>query len=180
MMNYTPFKQIRPLSLFEISTLFGELKDNNNLWSIHDKPEYTALRHGQTIWINNCTSNLKIVVDRFHLFPQTLQILQTISQNRTIGRCYWHKLMPGDQIERHHDRELTFVKNKQLESRCQIYFESKHQYCFESNDTRINMKSIENSIVKFDLLQPHYYKNESDTPWIFLVFDVLNIGGLRG
>jgi len=173
MMNYTPFKQIRQLSLFEISTLFEELEDNNNLWSIHDKPENTALSHGQTIWINNCTSNLEPIVNRFHFFPQTFQILQTVSQNRTIGRCYWHKLMPGDEIKRHHDRELTFVKNKQLKSRCQIYFESKYEYCFESKDIKIDMKSIENSIVRFNLLQPHYYKNESDTPWIFLVFDLI-------
>lgn len=169
---------VKKLSQNEIQDLISERDLLNDLWEPHSLP--TALRHGKTIYLQQIDEaeiiklNLKLSLSRLDKCPKTKIILQKIAGNGLISRCYWHKLMPGDKIERHNDRDLIFVMNGVLAHRYQIYLDSDPRFVLELDGKIVPTKPWENTVIDFALEKMHFYHNTSDKPWTFLVFDVLH------
>jgi hypothetical protein len=164
---------VRQLSKKEIQDLISERDALNDCWEPHAPP--TALQYGKTIYlqqINEATfeiSNIQIVN-----CPKTLKILESMLGNKILARCYWHKLMPGDKIDRHDDSALSFVADGILAHRYQIYLDSDPNFILELDKKIVSTKEWEYGIVDFALEKSHFYHNNSNKPWTFLVFDVLN------
>ena len=157
----------------EIQDLLSELNAVNNLWQPHSTP--TALQHGKTVYlqqIDESTGNIKFSI--FDKFPKTHAILQNIAGSEVLKRCYWHKLMPGDKIERHDDTDLPFVKNKMLAHRYQVYLDSDPNFILELDNKIVPTLQWEYSVVDFALEKTHFYHNKSNKPWMFLVFDTFH------
>lgn len=169
---------VKKLSQNEIQYLISERDLFNHLWKPHSLP--TALCHGKTIYLQEIIEseiiklNLKLSLSRLDSCLKTKQILQKIAGNKLISRCYWHKLMPGDKIERHNDQDLPFVMNGMLAHRYQIYLDSDPKFILELNGKIVPTKPWQYSVIDFALEKTHFYHNTSNKPWIFLVFDVLH------
>ena len=170
-----PTKIIRNLSIQEHGWLKSEVLRDALVWRKHSWPGDSALKDGKTIHVKTIDNYLKLLHDQFYMFQKTHEIVVTISGNRTIGRCYWHRLRPGDTIMEHTDSVLTFVEDGQLDTRYQIYLDCPDNLIVIDGVER-NAKEFENSIVDFDLRMPHSYRNGGNTDWYFFVFDVMKPG----
>ena len=171
-----PTKIMRQLTIDERHDLQDELIINESLWTSHSSDLPTSLADGKSIHLNMIQNDLKYVKDLWKLFPKTYNIIKTVSQDKTIGRCYWHRLLPNDIIGHHTDNSVEFVKNDQLYARYQIYLECPEDQKFKMlivDAKPCNPKKYEYSLLDFDLRLRHRYNNLSDNPWYFLVFDVL-------
>lgn len=168
-------KLVRQLSQTEQQDLILEMNMFNDQWTPHSAP--TALQYGKTIYlqqISDTDKSHKVKFSKFDKCVKTYSILQNIACGNKIARCYWHKLMPGDKINRHDDRDLPFVKNGMLEHRYQIYLDSDPNFLLELDNTLVPTSLWEYSVVDFALEKSHFYQNNSTKPWIFLVFDVFH------
>jgi len=169
---------IRSLTEQEQIDLKSELLSLDQYWTIHTK-FHTALKHGRSIHLNEISDNLLFLSTKFNLSPIVYDIINNIADGKTIARCYWHRLLPGEQINIHDDRRLIFVANDQLYARYQIYLECPEDLSDKMlmvDNVRCNPKKYQYSIVDFDLRLRHHYHNLGDVPWYFLVFDVLKDG----
>lgn len=168
---------VRKLTDTEVSHLITELKLFDNLWAPHN-PKYkdvpTALRDGKTVHIQLYNPNTGIIdYSIFDRCPYTYKILSGIACSDKIGRCYWHRLLPGDEIVKHNDSNLLQVQNGSLSHRYQIYLNGDPDYQLEINEVTIDTIDWSNSVIDFALEKTHYYSNNSQQPWIFLVFDTI-------
>lgn len=165
---------IRKLSANEITDILEELNNADGLWVGHQLP--TALKYGKTIYLQQINEQTcEIISSHVDKFPKTHRLLKSIVGEKMLARCYWHKLMPGESIERHDDSGLPFVKNKKIAHRYQIYLNGDSNFLLELNNKNVDTFLWEYSIVDFALEKTHFYQNNSNKPWIFLVFDALNI-----
>lgn len=165
---------VRSLTKNEIDDLTSEIITNDDRWEKHQG--LTALKYGKTIYlqqINDDTCETKFSL--FDKFPKTYDILKDIAGHEPLSRCYWHKLMQNEKIDRHDDSLLPFVRKGLLSHRYQIYLNGNSNFILEINNQIIPTKEWEYSIVNFALTKKHYYFNNSNEPWIFLVFDTLKI-----
>jgi hypothetical protein len=172
-----PTNIIRPLTEQEQLNLKFELSTLTHLWCAHSKYP-TALNQGKSIHLNHVTNYLVLFNNILDLVPKTHDIMKSVANDKVISRCYWHRLLPNEQIDKHDDSNLEFIINDQLYARYQIYLDcpddSTNQMLLIDNK-RCNPIIYQNSIVNLDLRLPHYH-NLSDKPWYFLVFDVLKSG----
>ena len=113
---------IRPLTEQEQIDLKSELLSLDQYWTIHTTLQ-TALKHGRSIHLNEVSDSLLFLSTKFNLSPTVYNIINNIADGKTVARCYWHRLLPNEQINIHDDRRLTFVLNDQLYARYQIYLE---------------------------------------------------------
>ena len=169
---------IRLLTEQERLDLKSELSSLDQHWTIHTKYG-SALKQGRSIHLNQISDNLLFLSSLFDLSPNVSKIVNEIANGKTVARCYWHRLLPNEQIYIHTDRNLKFVANNQLHARYQIYLDCPEDLSNKMlmvDNERCNPKKYEYSIVDFDLRLRHHYHNLSDSPWYFLVFDVLKDG----
>jgi hypothetical protein len=173
-----PTTIIRSLTEQERLDLKSELTSLDHHWTIHTKYP-TALRQGRSIHLNQISDNLLFLSTLFDVSPKVFKIVNEIANGKTVARCYWHRLMPNEQITIHTDRNIKFVAKDQLHARYQIYLECPEDLTDRMlmvDNLRCNPKKYQYSIVDFDLRLRHHYHNLSDSPWYFLVFDVLKDG----
>jgi len=164
---------LRSLTADEISSLKQELPLIDHLWENHHTP--TDLQDGKTVYLNQCSDSLEFVKARFDLLPKTKKIIDSVIAPHYAGRCYWHRLMPGDGIMPHTDASLGFIKEDKLEHRYQIYLDSSDDIKLMLDGKLDQGSKYSNCLVDFNLLKPHAYKNTSTEPWYILVFDALNV-----
>jgi hypothetical protein len=163
---------IKKLTSIEISDLKEELEVNNNLWTQHFPDlSLTALKEGKSIHLQWCDKQLVVTRTLWDLFPKTKQLLQSILGENTLGRVYWHRLLPGETINPHTDCNLEFVKNGQLQHRYQIYLDIDNDIEIFFADRLIDGSQISNSIIDFPLKSMHHYNNKSNSTLYLLVFD---------
>lgn len=164
---------VAKLTQTEAHCLLSEIDILSKYWRKHIPP--TSLQEGSTIYIQhfdavtNTTNSTK-----FNECPNTYAILQRIAGNESIKRCYWHKLMPGDKINRHDDTDLPFVMDGKLSHRYQIYLDSDPNFILELDNKIVPTAQWEYSIIDFALEKTHFYHNKSNKPWMFLVFDTFH------
>jgi hypothetical protein len=167
---------VRKLYPEEIDLLKSELLKNDDLWNHHvpqDKKSLTALKDGRSIHLR--FDKMKgIDTDNWNRFPETVKLLETIADGNVINRTYWHRLLPGEVINRHNDKNVYYVKNEKIFARYQIYLDIPTDSHLFMDDSLIGDADIfSNCIVNFNLRKYHEYRNNSNSPWYFLVFDVM-------
>jgi hypothetical protein len=168
-------KILRNLTDSEILKLKSDLLKVYHLWADHNPGGITALDSGKSIHLHSCDNDLMF---RFSILeesiPDTYDIISSIVDINYLGRVYWHRLMQNDIIKFHTDSDISFVANKKLEHRYQIYLECPYESVLIIDNRFRLAKDFENTVVDFNLIKPHYYNNMSSTTWYFLVFDALN------
>ncbi len=163
---------IKKLTLGDISILEEELLANDSLWSQHFPDlRLTALKEGKSIHLQWCDKDLVVTNSIWDLFPKTLNILKSVVGENTLGRVYWHRLLPNETIHLHSDNGLSFVKSGQLKHRYQIYLDIDKDVEIYFADRIIEGSRISNSVIDFPLKSMHYYKNKSNSTLYLLVFD---------
>ena len=142
------------------------------------KDNKTHLQDGKSIWLHYLTQDLyydKVHNITYHrYFPFTVNFIKSIAKYNLVGRCYFHKLEPGDKILKHNDQSVT--QDMPIKNRYQVYFDIPNDVELILDDQNVeNTKIYENSLVDFALNLDHYYENKatSQASWIFLVFDIL-------
>ena len=163
---------IRKLTSLEISDLKEELANNDSLWIYHASDlRLTSLKDGKSIHLQWCNDKLQVVTDNWKHFPETQQLLKSIVGDNTLGRVYWHRLLPGDKINPHTDANIPFVQSNKLIRRYQIYLDIDTNVEIFFDNRIIDINQISNSIIDFPLKSMHYYKNNSNSIVYLLVFD---------
>jgi hypothetical protein len=168
---------VRQLTIDEVQDILLEIESLSDCWGTHRSAG--ALRYGKTAYLQLILSNQfklrdwAVELSNFDKCPKTHNILQKIADGRPLGRCYWHRLMPGDKIEPHDDTALVSTLAGRLAHRYQIYLDSDPNFILSIDDELISSEQWEYSIIDFALTKRHYYQNNSNKPWFLLVFDVL-------
>ena len=166
---------VRPLSSEAINNIKQELQGVS--WTLHhDSSTYLrggALRFGETSWIVKYTEYLEIIEDNSSMFVASEIIANSfLEPGEILGRRYWHRLHPGNIIEKHDDSDLGFTKH--ILNRYQIFLDIPDGFeIFCDNEYKI-AKDFENSVADFNLLLPHAYKNSSSETVYLMVFDVFS------
>ena len=181
----TVFKYLTPEI---ISSLNQDLFNNKNnpLWGNHVAEKtlmynwYSTngpLRHGKTIWLEHvwhARTSLAWIFGDIKNFPETEKIIRELAGICDYGRCYWHTLPPGAEIDKHQDTAdipsyFDFVK-----TRYQIYLDIPEEAIIIIDDKIWDLKTLKNCILDFNMTLPHYYKNNSNRDFTFAVIDILN------
>jgi hypothetical protein len=167
---------VRKLTNDEILNLKIELSKNDELWNHHvpaDKKMLTALKDGRSIHLRfDKMKNME--TNHWNKFPETVRIIESVAEEKSIERTYWHRLMPRDSIEKHTDNNVYYVREGKIFARYQIYLDiPDNSYLFLDNEIVYDKTIFTNSIVNFNLRKDHEYRNNSNQPWFFLVFDVM-------
>lgn len=173
---------VRGLTSYELQTISDELNNSpRRAWIPHSplNVKLTALQEGRSLYLHSVIPHTPTTVrsntfgDRVYssIFPRTVEIIKYIAGSNTVGRVYFHKLGPGQQILRHNDSGV--VVQTRVKQRLQMYFEiPAAAELFIDNE----LKAVDQyrfKLVDFAMGLDHYYINHSNQPWIFLVFDVL-------
>lgn len=165
---------IKKLTPTEISNLKEELEINGQLWHPHVTDlNLTSLKDGKSIHIQWCDVELNFVTDNWELFPKTQQLLKSIVSDNSLGRVYWHRLLPGEKINAHNDVNVPFVQSGALRHRYQIYLDIDNNVKIVFDNRLIEAERIANSIIDFPLKSMHYYINNSKSALYLLVFDII-------
>lgn len=148
-----------------------------DLWTSHFEGEYAktgALRHGKTFWLRKIDHNMNLMVDRYFEFPESYKLLKQFSKDCEIGRSYWHWLRPGDSIDKHNDRNLGFTD--QVLHRYQVYTDIPDGSIISIDEGRFDPITLKNCVLDFNMHYDHFYRNDTDSDLIFMVFDVFKPG----
>lgn len=163
---------IRRLSSNEIQFLKKELIENSNWVDHFDTTFYKksgALRSGKTTWVKRTDDFLNCTLDVSQNFPILIDLIKQYGSK--LGRIYYHKLDPTEEIYPHTDSSVKFI-NK-ISDRFQIYFNIPNDVKIYLDGRHFSKDELEFSVVKFALKNLHWYKNLSNDPLIFCVFDIL-------
>jgi hypothetical protein len=167
---------VRKLTVNEISSLKKELIVSDHLWNHHlpvNKKFLTALKDGRSIHLRY--DRLKdIDTNQWNKFPHSVEIINEIANGQSVERTFWHRLLPGEVINRHHDKNVHYVKDGKIFARYQIYLDIPTDSYIFMDDSLVEDASVfSNSVINFNLRKYHEYRNNSNDPWYFLVFDVM-------
>jgi len=114
-----------------------------------------------TNWLNYENAGVKTFVDIIYKY-----VLE-FNSNPTFGRVYLHRLHPGGIIPKHQDDNdqpyFSIIK------RYQLFLNIPENIFIESEPL-----PLKNSILCFNHLKFHYYKNKSNEDLFFCVFDLFN------
>jgi len=173
-------KIIRDLSNIEIDTIVSELNGApEEAWVTHASKRHlhrTHLREGRSIHLhfidqNSMTCVLVDDVSYHSFFPKTIEMLKELAGPNLLGRCYFHRLTPGQQILRHNDSWVT--QAMPIKHRMQMYLDIPDNSILILDGKSQDIGAYKYKLIDFALNLDHYYKNNGSNPWIFLVFDIL-------
>ena len=158
---------IKRLSEQEATTIKSEINSLLHLLDLHYQPPYDflnrdgALRDGKSIWIHG-TDNPSRHIKYGDQIPTIISNIQNFSG--MFGRSYIYQLLPGEEIYPHQ------YLNPYLKSinRYHIYLDIQEGVSIEYSP----MKIEPNTLITFDATYMHSYKNFSDKPLQFVVFDI--------
>jgi hypothetical protein len=180
-------KIIRYLTELEINQIETEWMTLNHGWNSHALSRnkyynnFGPLRHGKTFWIYKVDDRSQCVENRWKFLPNTIEVIKYLFEQYNydlnnhsgfgIGRAYLHKLEPNQSIDLHDDRKMQFVVN--LLHRYQLFLNVPNEFEIIMDNKKYSSEELKNSIVDFNLLLSHSYKNNSDKTVMFMVFDVM-------
>lgn len=173
-MNHTS-NIIARLDTTTISQLTHEINGiSDSAWSNHFEGQYAvngALRHGRTCWLRRVNRHLGIELDVMDNYPVSKNIISNLAKNSQYGRAYWHKLLPGQVIDKHDDTNLGF--SEKVLHRYQIYLDIPANAEIIIDNGRKMTKDLENSILDFNMFLSHSYNNKGSTALTFMVVDIM-------
>jgi hypothetical protein len=149
--------------LSEISTiedLFGNHYRGNTAY------KGSALDDGKSVWIHEGKlDDIFLLDDKLPFVSSYIRDTLNLLDSKKVGRAYVYNLGPGLEIFEHVDRQQYYHITK----RYHIYFD------VTDIEIRHSGPPVEsNTVIFFNPLEPHAYKNNSDKPLIFIVFDTYN------
>ncbi len=153
-------------------------RDNANDYSVHPlfnpkNPRHNVFGEGRSMHLLHLDFEGKIEEDRRHLFSKTLSHLARWTGNdlKNLGRTYWHKLEPGAQIKSHYDNSNGYFRKIK---RYHIYLDVPLDFLVVIDGELWNVykgKELTNAVIKFNLLDWHFYMNNTTEPAYLLVAD---------
>lgn len=158
---------IKRLSVQEAETIKSEINSLLHLLDLHYQLPYDflnrdgALRAGKSIWIHG-TDNPTRYIKYDDKIPTIASNMQSIPG--MFGRSYIYQLLPGEEIYPHQDLNPYFKSV----NRYHIYLDIHEGVSIEYSP----MKIESNTLIAFDATYMHSYKNFSDKPLQFVVFDI--------
>lgn len=177
---------LRKLSSAEIELLGTDLEINRTLIKKHRLFNHkvikeNVLRHGNSIFLYNFSRAGLLLEDNKDKFSNTLKLIfQFLPQYKIeqLGRAYWHILQPGERIDCHHDNITGYMNDihRNEIDRYHIFLNVPRDLIVVMDGELWNIpeyknRSISNSLIKFNLLDYHYYNNHSERSANMLVFD---------
>ena len=173
-----PSKILRYMTPEERLNVEKELLSELTIWSDHPQfnpknPRANVLKHGKSFHIYNINFIGEILEDYRHLFPKTLEYIHswTGEDMNKLGRSYWHRLMPGERIELHHDNSNGYFRTVK---RHHLYMDVPLDFHVVLDGHLWNVypeNKLTNALVSFNLFDWHYFINHTDRPMYMLVFD---------
>jgi hypothetical protein len=148
----------------------GKLTDNPKYCSRECNPFKNLVKtlpEGKTVYLRN-QGYQECYLDNF---ATTRKIIYEIADGRRLGKCYWHRFTKGAGVDLHEDSYIC--DHEPVDYRYHIYIDIPPNMDIIYDGEPKPIEPIQNSIVNFNLLRKHYYKNNDDQPFIVMVFDVL-------
>lgn len=164
--------KIRNLTPEEIAGFYQEARGIVH-WTKHAGKNETALNEGDTLhvnWIIDKKQETPSSVD--FLVPYTMKFIREQFGDPKLGRCYWHKLAPGQQIKPHRDT-LGYVSDDTVLTRYQIYLDIPDDFDLIFDEEKQQPDRWARSLVGFCYKKLHSYSNRSQKDFYILVFDIL-------
>lgn len=175
---------LRKLSSEERRILLADLEINQELIKKHTlfnngNPKGNVLRHGNSIFLYNFTRSGFLLEDNRDKFSNTLKLIfQFLPQYgiEQLGRTFWHILRPGERIDCHHDNVSWYLNDihRNEIDRYHIFLDIPWGFIVVMDGKLWNIyddNKIFNSLIKFNLLDYHYYNNHSEDTVSMLVID---------
>ena len=136
-------------------------------------PRANVFEDGRSMHILNLSFDGVIQESRIELFPKTLHFLsyRTGHDLAMLRRTYWHKLEPGRMIKLHHDNANGYFRRMK---RYHVYLDVPLDFIIVIDGELWNVyddNRLTNTLVDFNLLDWHYYQNNTDEPVYLLVAD---------
>lgn len=136
----------------------------------HGKTDYSqtgALREGKTFYVRNIKTVSKTEAIAGSTARGDILALLSAWIGLRIVKCYYHELLPGQQIYAHEDSQpyFTYVQ------RYQIFLDLHPDYWIDHGGERPVLR--ENFLHLFNAQLVHAYKNNSERPWGFFVMDAM-------
>ena len=179
---------LKQLTTNECQILSADLEINQCLAKKHStfnhrEIDKNVLRHGNSIFLYNFNRDGFLLEDNKDKFSNTIDLIfQLLPQHNIeqLGRVYWHTLQPGERIDIHHDnvnRYLNTVHRNEID-RYHIFLDVPWNFLIIMDGELWNIydnRKISNSLIKFNLLDYHYYNNHSESTVSMLVIDFFKV-----
>jgi hypothetical protein len=179
---------LKQLTNEECQILLTDLEINQCLIKKHSLFNHRAidknvLRHGNSIFLYNFNRDGFLLDDNKDKFSNTLDLIfQFLPQYKVeqLGRAYWHILQPGERIDIHHDNVSWYLNNTHRSEidRYHIFLNVPWNFLIIMDGELWNIyddKRVSNSLIKFNLLDYHYYNNYSENAVSMLVIDFFRV-----
>jgi len=163
--------KIRDLTPEETASFYQEARGIVH-WTKHAEKSETALGEGDTLHVNWFTNKARNASSVDFLVPYTMEFIRKEFGDKKIGRCYWHKLSPGQQIRPHLDM-LDYVDDDTVVTRYQVYLDIPNGVNLVFDEKKHRPDDWARSLVGFCYSKLHAYENRSLEDFYILVFDIL-------
>jgi hypothetical protein len=156
------------LSQTEANDIKEVIKNSSDLFTKHNVYGGYEIGTGRSLWLHLREFNSDYItydVDITPVVDTVEKFRQDNFSNAKIGRCYIHRLLPGDIVHRH--RDLIDGVYFQITKRFQLFLNIPNGMYIESDPY-----PKENSIFLFNHKENHEYKNNGNEQLAFIVFDL--------
>ena len=162
------FEHRRLLSSFEVAAILEDLHTNADQFSLHYSDlrylRYGGLRSGRTLWLKHENADWLLSDTTVRSCSVIKNCAFEVNGSAKFGKCYLHRLSPGDQIFPHTDRIAYHTKV----DRFHLYLEIPSGVEIVHEGPFIQPFSF----IQFNHYQIHSYKNNSSSDLYFVVFDL--------
>ena len=156
------------LSKVEVKTINDVIEKSIDLFTKHNVHGGYEIGTGSSLWLHLREFNSKFLEYNVNVKP-IIDVVEKFRQSNfpdaKIGRCYVHRLLPGQLVYRHKD--LIDSVYFQITKRFQLFLNIPNGVYIESNPY-----PSEDSIFLFNHKENHEYKNNSNETLAFVVFDL--------
>lgn len=162
---------IRRVSEEDAQTMLGEISKIPEFFGNHYKGNLaykdSALKDGKSVWIHDAKHDDAFLMDdKLPFLTSYIRDSAKLLDSNKFGRAYVYNLEPGLEIFEHVDTQDYYKKTK----RYHIYFTIPDGVSIKHFGDTIES----NTLIFFNPMLPHAYKNDSTEPLIFVVFDTYN------
>jgi hypothetical protein len=156
------------LSQTEVDNINDIIENSYHLFTKHNVYGGYEIGTGRSLWLHPREFNrdyIKYDIDVTAVINTVEKFRQANFPDAKIGRCYIHRLLPGDIVYRH--RDLIDGIYFKITKRFQLFLNIPSGMYIESDPY-----PKENTIFLFNHKENHEYKNNGSDPLSFVVFDL--------
>jgi len=175
-------KVFRKLTDKEKNKLIEERNNNSGLWMRHPM-KTSSLDDGKTIpikWVTRVNLYYQLQWSLEEKFPNTMEILKSLSGDKNFGKIYWHWLEPGIHAKPHCDTGNIYIQDNNTHKRFTAFFDIEdgvEVFLDEDLVNPVDKNILENSFLEIAVTKNHAVNNYSKNKHFYcLIFDILNEG----